>query len=820
MAEEIRNPEKPANPTLPQQFEIAVLPLQNTTLFPETVVPLAVGRERSTRAVEASLATEEKLLACITTRTENVTGDDAKHDDLYKIGTIVNIKRMMRNEGIMQLIVQGMDRFEIVEWTGEQPYLKAKVQILPELRRVDDEEIEALKRNIQGMIQEALALLPQVPPEVRVAVTQQDNPVQLSYFLASVLDLGVETEQKMLESSTVDGLLTLTHAALARELEIMQIRSKIANEAQHEMDKSQRDYVLRQQMKAIQKELGDDESGEQAEADQLKERLEKAELPDDVRKEATRELKRMEQLPQAAPDYHVIRTYLEYILELPWMKSSEEKLDLNEARKVLDEDHYGLEDIKERILESLAVVKLRPDSKSPIILFVRPPGVGKTSLGRSIARALGREFDRLSLGGMRDEAELRGHRRTYVGAMPGRIIQSLRRVGVNNPVMMLDEVDKLGNDFRGDPSAALLEILDPAQNNSFRDNYLDLPFDLSKVFFIATANQLGPIPMPLRDRMEIIQLAGYSDREKLNIAKQYLIPRQIRENGLGPEQLEISDDTINLLTARYTREAGVRQLERTIGNLARKVALKVAEGLTEKVTITAEEVKGYLGPPRFYPEEARKELPAGVATGMAWTEMGGEVLFIEATLLPGSSGLTLTGQLGEVMKESAQAARSYLWSHAVELGIDPEMIKQNGVHVHVPAGAIPKDGPSAGVTMAAAMASLYTGRKVRSDTSMTGEITLSGLVFPVGGIKEKVLAAHRAGIRRIILPDRNESDIEEIPADVRKELEIIPAARISDVLNAALESEGPQSKQEDYALLASETPADGHGDRLIAKEKG
>jgi len=819
MAEEIRNPEKPANPTLPQQFEIAVLPLQNTTLFPETVVPLAVGRERSTRAVEASLATEEKLLACITTRTENVTGDDAKHDDLYKIGTIVNIKRMMRNEGIMQLIVQGMDRFEIVEWTGEQPYLKAKVQILPELRRVDDEEIEALKRNIQGMIQEALALLPQVPPEVRVAVTQQDNPVQLSYFLASVLDLGVETEQKMLESSTVDGLLTLTHAALARELEIMQIRSKIANEAQHEMDKSQRDYVLRQQMKAIQKELGDDESGEQAEADQLKERLEKAELPDDVRKEATRELKRMEQLPQAAPDYHVIRTYLEYILELPWMKSSEEKLDLNEARKVLDEDHYGLEDIKERILESLAVVKLRPDSKSPIILFVRPPGVGKTSLGRSIARALGREFDRLSLGGMRDEAELRGHRRTYVGAMPGRIIQSLRRVGVNNPVMMLDEVDKLGNDFRGDPSAALLEILDPAQNNSFRDNYLDLPFDLSKVFFIATANQLGPIPMPLRDRMEIIQLAGYSDREKLNIAKQYLIPRQIRENGLGPEQLEISDDTINLLTARYTREAGVRQLERTIGNLARKVALKVAEGLTEKVTITAEEVKGYLGPPRFYPEEARKELPAGVATGMAWTEMGGEVLFIEATLLPGSSGLTLTGQLGEVMKESAQAARSYLWSHAVELGIDPEMIKQNGVHVHVPAGAIPKDGPSAGVTMAAAMASLYTGRKVRSDTSMTGEITLSGLVFPVGGIKEKVLAAHRAGIRRIILPDRNESDIEEIPADVRKELEIIPAARISDVLNAALESEGPQSKQEDYALLASETPADGHGDRLIAKEK-
>ncbi len=789
---EILDPFQTARMKLPEQFEIAVLPLQNTTLFPETVIPLAVGRERSTRAVESSLATEEKLLACLTTKNDNVTGDDATPADLYKIGTIVNIKRMMRNEGVMQLIVQGMDRFEILEWTGEQPYLKAKIQVMPELRRVDEEEIEALKRNIQGMIQEALTLMPQIPMEVRLAATTQENPINLAYFLASVLDLGVETEQKMLESSTVDGLLTLTHAALARELEIMQIRSKIANEAQHEMDKSQRDYVLRQQMKAIQKELGDDETGEKAEGEQLRDRLEKADLPDDVRKEATRELKRMEQLPQAAPDYHVIRTYLEYILELPWQKSSEEKLDLNEARKILDEDHYGLEDIKERILESLAVVKLRPDSKSPILLFVGPPGVGKTSLGRSIARALGREFDRISLGGMRDEAELRGHRRTYVGAMPGRIIQSLRRVGVNNPVMMLDEVDKLGNDFRGDPASALLEILDPAQNNTFRDNYIDLPFDLSKVFFIATANQLAPIPMPLRDRMEIIGLAGYSDREKLNIAKQYLVPRQVKENGLSDEQLTISDDAVNLLTARYTREAGVRQLERSVGNLARKVALKVAEGLKEKVTITAEEIKGYLGPPRFYPEEARKELPAGVATGMAWTEMGGEVLFIEATLLPGSNGLTLTGQLGEVMKESAQAARSYLWSHAAELDIDPLMIKNNGVHIHVPAGAIPKDGPSAGVTMASAMASVFTGRKIRSDTAMTGEITLSGLVFPVGGIKEKVLAAHRAGIRRIILPDRNESDIEEIPEDVRKELEIVTAARISDVLRAALETEVSQ----------------------------
>jgi ATP-dependent Lon protease len=814
MADDAPQPQS-GQPALQEQFEIAVLPLQNTTLFPETVVPLAVGRERSTRAVESALETSEKLLACVTTKTENVTGDDAKPGDLYKVGTIVNIKRMMRNEGIMQLIVQGMQRFEVLEWTGEQPFLKAKIQILPELRRVDDEEVEALKRNIQGMIQEALALLPQVPPEIRAAVTSQENPVQLAYFLASVLDLGTETEQKMLESSTVDGLLTLTHAALARELEIMQIRSKIATEAQHEMDKSQRDYVLRQQMKAIQKELGDDEAGEAAEASQLRERLEKADLPDDVRKEAERELRRMEQLPQSAPDYHVIRTYLEYVLELPWRKSSEEKLDLNEARKVLDEDHYGLEDIKERILESLAVVKLRPDSKSPIILFVGPPGVGKTSLGRSIARALGREFDRLSLGGMRDEAELRGHRRTYIGAMPGRIIQSLRRVGVNNPVMMLDEIDKLGNDFRGDPASALLEILDPAQNNTFRDNYLDLPFDLSKVFFIATANQLGPIPMPLRDRMEIIQLAGYSDREKLNIAKQYLIPRQVSENGLTPDQLVITDDAINLLSTRYTREAGVRQLERTVGNLARKVALKVAEGSTEKVTISADEIRGYLGPPRVFPEEARKDLPPGVATGMAWTEMGGEVLFIEATLLPGGGGLTLTGQLGDVMKESAQAARSYLWSHAAEFGIDPQMIKENGVHIHVPAGSIPKDGPSAGVTMATAMASLYTGTKVRSDTAMTGEITLSGLVFPVGGIKEKVLAAHRAGVRRIILPDRNEADTDEIPDDVRKELEIIPAKLISDVLSAALNSPAkaagsslpPDSQPERHPESAAAEPA-------------
>jgi ATP-dependent Lon protease len=546
-------------------------------------------------------------------------------------------------------------------------------------------------------------------------------------------------------------------------------------------------------MKAIQKELGEDEeTGERADADNLRQRLEQADLPEEVGKEAMRELRRMEKLPQAAPDYHVIRTYLEYILEMPWRKSSDDKLDLKEARRILDEDHYGLEDIKERILEFLAVIKLRADTKSPILCFVGPPGVGKTSLGRSIARSLGREFERISLGGVRDEAELRGHRRTYIGAMPGRIVQALRRVGVNNPVFMLDEIDKIGQDHRGDPAAALLEILDPQQNHTFRDHYLDLPVDLSKVFFIATANQLGPIPAPLRDRMEIIQLAGYSDHEKLAIARQYLVPRQVLENGLTPSQFTITNAALASLAMNYTREAGVRQLERMVGSVARKAALKIAQGEAESVAVDAGDLKEYLGAAHFHPEEARQYLPAGVATGMAWTEAGGEVLFIEATLLPGGNGLSITGQLGQVMQESAQAARSFLWSHAQEFGIAPDVFKENGVHLHVPAGAIPKDGPSAGVAMTSALASLYTGRRVRPDTAMTGEITLSGLVFPVGGVKEKVLAAHRAGIKRIILPVRNENDVADIPDDVRKDLEIIPATRISDVLNAALETNGAQ----------------------------
>jgi len=783
MAEETGTPTTTGN----QPFEIAVLALQNLNLFPETVVPLGVGRPRSMAAVEAALATPEKLLGCITVRPERADDTDAKPEDLYEVGTLVMIKRMERSGDGMRIIAQGTERIRIKEWKQTDPYLRALVEIMPEPKTVDPEAVEAAKRNVQQMIQEALSLLPNVPAEVRLAVLSSVEPVRLAYFLGSILTLGVEEEQKMLEADTADELLRLAHTNLARELEIMQLRTKIASEAQVEMDKAQRDYVLRQQMRAIQKELGEDETGEMAEAQLLRERLEKADLPDEVRAEADRELKRLERLPPAAPDYHVIRTYLDFVLELPWRKSSEDKLDLPEARRILDEDHYGLEDVKERILEFLAVIKLRPDTKSPILLFVGPPGVGKTSLGRSIARALGRQFERMSLGGVRDEAELRGHRRTYIGAMPGRIIQSIRRAGVNNPVLMLDEIDKLGNDYRGDPAAALLEILDPQQNNTFRDHYLDLPFDLSKIFFIATANQLGPIPAPLRDRMEIIRLAGYSDREKLEIARRYLVPRQTTENGLNAAQFQITDDAIELVAARYTREAGVRQMERNIGSVARKVALRVAQGEAETVQVAENNIREYLGPPQFYPEQARKELPAGVATGMAWTEMGGEVLFIEATLLPGGRGLTITGQLGEVMQESARAAQSYLWSHAAEFGIDPEIFKEYGVHLHVPAGAIPKDGPSAGVTITSALASLYSGRRVRPDTAMTGEITLSGLVFPIGGVKEKVMAAHRAGIRRILLPSRNEADVDDIPADVKSDLQLIFVSTIAEVIDSALE---------------------------------
>jgi len=799
-------------------LEIPILPLRNTVIFPSGISPLAVGRPLSLGAAEAALATEEKLLGVVAQREDNDA--EPSTSNLYQIGTLVVINRMMRspgNEAMLHLIVQGQERFRVVGFTEQTPYLRATVEILPEPVREESPEVEALRRNINALIQKALNLLPNVPNEIRQIILSADDPVRLAYFLASVLELEVEQEQALLEANTELELLRLMHTYLAREVEVLEIRSQIANQAQEELGKTQRDYILREQMKQIQKELGDAEP-EQAEAALLRERLEKADLPDDVRKEADRELRRLERLPAAAPDYHVIRTYLEWILDLPWRVSTEDNLDLNHAQVVLDEDHYDLEDIKERILEHLAVIKLNPTTKAPILCFVGPPGVGKTSLGQSIGRAMGRKFERMSLGGMRDEAELRGHRRTYIGALPGRIIQSLRRAGVNNPVLMLDEVDKLGMDFRGDPASALLEVLDPAQNFSFRDHYLDLPFDLSKVFFIATANSLAPIPPALRDRMEIIRLYGYSEEEKLHIARRYLAPRQIRESGLKEDQIEISDETLKAIISRYTREAGVRQLERTIGGLARKVALKVAQGKGEVFKITPEELEEYLGHEMFFYETAREVLPPGVATGLAVTDMGGEVLFIEATLLPGSKGLTLTGQLGNVMQESAKAAQSYLWAHGMELGFDSRTVfENNGIHIHVPAGATPKDGPSAGVAIVSALASLCSGRSVRSDTAMTGEITLSGLVMPIGGVKGKVLAARRAGIKRVILPKRNEPDLKDVPEEARGDLEVVFVERVDELLKNTLTPDG--ETQSPAADIGRDTREDGN-EPVAASESG
>jgi ATP-dependent Lon protease len=562
---------------------------------------------------------------------------------------------------------------------------------------------------------------------------------------------------------------------------VAELRAKVTEKAKSEMSKEQRDYVLRQQKKAIEQELGEN-NPDQAEAENIRERLAKADLPEDIRKEADRELERLEKINSASPEHNVIRTWLEYVIELPWNKRSEDNLDLKRAREILDQDHYGIAKVKERIVEQLAVLKLNPEAKAPILCFVGAPGVGKTSLGQSIARALGRKFERMSLGGMHDEAELRGHRRTYIGALPGRLIQAMRRAGFSNPVLMLDEVDKLGRDFRGDPAAALLEILDPEQNKTFRDNYLDLPFDLSKVLFITTANTLDTIPAPLLDRMEILPLSGYSEEEKTQIAKRYLLPKQLQHTGLTAEQCVITEDALQKIIKSYTREAGVRRLEQMLGRVIRKVAVRFAEGETGPVVVSGSDVPELLGPEAIIPELARKELPAGVATGLAWTETGGDVLYIEAALLPDGKELTITGQLGEVMQESAKTARSYLWSHAAEFGLDPGLFLKSGLHIHVPAGAIPKDGPSAGVTMTTALASLYSGQPARNDTAMTGEVTLTGLVLPIGGVKEKVLAARRAGLKRVILPRGNQKDLRDLPEDVRGEMEFIFADRVREVL--------------------------------------
>jgi ATP-dependent Lon protease len=655
-----------------------------------------------------------------------------------------------------------------------------------------DSELEALHREILDLISQLPELLTtQGVGELVTVLRAEKNALSVAYRLVSLLNLKVDRLQGLLEQSDPKEVLRQVYGALAQELHILKLRHEIASHAQAEIGKSQREYFLRQQLKDIQQELGELESQpDDGEVGELKTRIEEANLPEVVKKEATRELKRLVKLPPAAPDHQVIRSYLELVLELPWNTVTTDHLDISHVRSILDEDHYGIQDVKERILEHLAILKLNPDAKAPILCLVGPPGVGKTSLGQSIARALERKFERFSLGGLHDEAELRGHRRTYVGAMPGRLIQALRRAGAKNPILMLDEVDKVGQDFRGDPASALLEILDPEQNHTFRDNYLDVPFDLSKVMFITTANSLETISRPLTDRMEIIRLAGYSHQEKLEIANRYLWPRRLGEAGLQNKPLTIEADVIPHIINRYTREAGVRQLEQMLGRLTRKVALRLAETPPdqpeEPVTIQRTDLSTLLGTERFMPEEARKTLPLGVATGLAWTETGGDVLYVESIILPGGSDLTITGHIGDVMQESAQAARSYLWARAENLGLDIALFKRNGLHIHIPEGAIPKDGPSAGVTMASALASLLMRIPVRKDTAMTGEISLSGLVLPVGGLKEKLLAAHRVGLRRIVLPKANEKDLQDVPEAVRSELSIVLVETIEEALEAVL----------------------------------
>jgi len=760
---------------------LPVLPLKNTVLFPFLLMPLSVGRPHSIGAVEAALATEGKEIIVVSQKDPSV--DTPGQDELYTIGTKAVVRKMSRpNEESMELLVLGGERVVLIKLEQTEPYTTGRVRPYP-LPEDGGPEVEALHRSIVELAGKAISLAqPQATPEITRLLAGADDPLRVVYMLASMFSLDLDKEQALLEAQTRLDALRLMHSYLNHEVQVLELRTQIASSARSEMSKEQREYLLRQQMRAIQQELGE-KNPEQADIDLLRERFEKTELPEEIRKEIERELSRLERLPGASPEYHVSRTYIELVLELPWKTSTEDHLHIARAREILDEDHFNLKEVKERILEHLGVLKLNPGAKAPILCFVGPPGTGKTSLGQSVARALGRKFERMSLGGMHDESELRGHRRTYIGAMPGRLIQAVRRAGSNNPVILLDEVDKLGRDFRGDPAAALLEILDPEQNKNFRDNYLDLPFDLSKVFFITTANTLDTIPRPLLDRMEILRLSGYSEEEKIEIARRYLIPRQLKEAGLTEAQLNFTDEGLRAIISGYTREAGLRRLEQAIGRVARKAALRFAEGNETPFTVRPEDLYDMLGPQMFTPEQARKELAPGVATGLAWTESGGDVLYLEATLLPDGKGLTLTGQLGEVMQESARAAQSYVWSHAEELGIDHALFKDAGVHLHVPAGAIPKDGPSAGVTAVVALASMYSKCPVRKDTAMTGEITLSGLVLPIGGVKEKALAARRAGIKRVVLPKANEKDLRELPENVRNEIEFIPVERIEDVLS-------------------------------------
>jgi len=761
---------------------IPILPLRETVVFPETVTPLAVGQERSVKLIDDVLH-KDKMIGLATIRKPDV--EIAGPGDIYEVGTAAIIHKMLKvPDGSLRILVQGVKRIKIVDYTMTDPYLVARVEKLED--KVDmTREVEALSRNLQNVFTKIIGLVPYLPEELQMAASNVDDPSALCYLIASAIKIKTEEKQDLLEEIDVEKRLRKLTVILTRELEVFELGSKIQSDVQSEMDKNQREYFLRQQMKAIQEELGEvDEIA--AEVNELRGKIDKLQLPEEVDRQARRELDRLAKLQPAAAEYSVIRTYLDWLLTIPWNKSTEDILDIARAQKVLDEDHYDLEKVKNRILEYLSVAKLKKDMAGPILCFVGPPGVGKTSLGHSIARALGRKFIRISVGGVRDEAEIRGHRRTYIGAMPGTIIRAIRDAESNNPVFMIDEMDKLGADFRGDPSSALLEVLDPEQHFSFRDHYLDLPFDLSKVLFIATANMLDPVPPALRDRMEVIELSGYTEEEKIHIAKKYLIGKQTEANGLGPKRITFTDKAILKIIQDYTREAGLRNLEREIGSVCRKVARELAEGKRGKFKIDEKAVDKYLGKKRFFSEAKRMTSEPGVATGLAWTTSGGDIIFIEATGMHGSGHLTLTGQLGDVMKESAQAALSWVRSHSEELGVPEEYFQKHDVHVHVPAGAVPKDGPSAGVTMTTALASLAIGKPVASNVAMTGEVTLSGKVLPIGGLKEKVLAARRAGIDTVILPSENEKDLDDVPEHLRKEMNFIPVDEVHQVLKAAL----------------------------------
>jgi ATP-dependent Lon protease len=769
--------ERPAG--LPDR--VPVLPLRDTVTYPDTLTPLAVGQERSIQLVNDVL-TGDRTLVMLGSKDPDM--ERPGPDQLHTVGVAGVVARMLKvPDGSLRILVQAGQRVKIEEWIEADPYLVARVSELPD-EVEEGPELTALMRNVQQTFTHIIEEVPYLPEELQMAVANLEDPSALAHLIAGALRIKVEEKQALLEEVNVGRRLRRLSEILARELDIVAIGSRIQSQVMSEMEGSQREYVLRQQLKAIHAELGEKDPAE-AELDDLRSQLTELELPEDVRMQADRELSRLEKLPQASAEHGVIRTYLEWIASLPWGKGTEDNLDLAHARAVLDSDHYDIAKVKHRILEFLAVRKLKPDSSgSSIMCFVGPPGVGKTSLGRSIARAMGRRFERISAGGVRDEAEIRGHRRTYIGAMPGTIIRALRDAGADNPLFMIDEIDKMGADYRGDPASAMLEVLDPEQNSTFRDHYLDVPFDLSHVLFITTANTLDSVPPALRDRMETIQIAGYTEDEKLQIAKRYLVPRQIERSGLKRSQIGFTDTGLKTIISEHTREAGVRNLEREIGSACRKVALGVAEGTHERrVSVTALRVRELLGRPRFHADVKRRTAEPGVATGLAWTPVGGDVLFVEATAMPGKGRLTITGQLGDVMKESAQAALSYVRGHA---DLPDDWFATHDLHVHVPAGAIPKDGPSAGITMATALMSLVTGRPVRDDVAMTGELTLTGLVLPIGGLKEKVLAAQRAGVRRILAPSRNEADLEDIPESLRENLDFVWVDEIGDVFDAAL----------------------------------